>query len=112
LLQAAQFMQRFYSANDQYLQDRSSNSVLGSSVGMPDNLRVSPADGAAIYQINTAITTAGNYTASVTTSAYTLTMAPISGRAMETDACGMFTITSTGVRGVVSATKTRDECWK
>jgi type IV pilus assembly protein PilE len=112
LLQAAQFMQRFYAANDQYLQDRASNGVLGSGVGMPDNLRVSPADGTALYQLNTAIASAGSYTASVTTTAYTLTMAPITGRSMAADACGMFSITSTGIRGVVGATKTRDECWK
>lgn len=112
LLQAAQFMQRFYAANDQYVQDRSSNSVLGSSVGMPDNLRKSPADGTAIYQLNTSITTSGNYTATVSVSAYTLTMAPISGGPAASDPCGMLTITSTGVRGVASATKTRDECWK
>lgn len=112
LLAAAQFMQRFYAANDQYIQDRASNSVLGTSVGMPDSLRVSPASGTALYQINTAITSAGNYTASLSVSAYTLTMAPITGRSAATDACGMFTITSTGIRGVASATKTRDECWK
>ncbi|MEI8169010.1 MAG: type IV pilin protein [Rhodoferax sp.] len=112
LLQAAQFMQRFYAANDAYDSDRGSNSVLGSGVGMPDGLRKSPADGTALYQLNTAITTAGSYTATVSVSAYTLTMAPISGGAAANDACGMFTITSTGVRGVASATKTRDECWK
>lgn len=112
LLQAAQYMQRFYAANDQYLQDRASNNILGSSVGMPDSLRVSPSDGTALYQLNTAVASAGNYTASITTTAYTLTMAPISGRSAATDPCGMFTITSTGVRGVASATKTRDECWK
>ena len=112
LVQAAQFMQRFYAANDRYDQDRAGNSVLGSSVGMPDNLRKSPADGTALYQLNTSITTAGNYTATVTATGYTLTMAPITGGSAATDACGMFTITSTGVRGVASATKTRDECWK
>jgi type IV pilus assembly protein PilE len=112
LLQAAQFMQRFYAANDQYAQDRAGNSVLGSSVGMPDNLRKSPADGTALYQLNSSITTAGNYTATLSTTAYTLTMAPISGGKAASDACGMFTITSTGIRGVASATKTRDECWK
>lgn len=114
LLQAAQFMQRFYAANDQYAEDRGGNSVLGSSVGMPDNLRRSPADGTAVYQLNTSITTAGNYTATFSTSpvAYTLTMAPITGGVAASDACGMFTITSVGVRGVASATKTRDECWK
>ena len=112
LLQAAQFMQRFYAANDQYDQDRSGNSVLGSGVGMPESLRKSPSDGTAVYQLNSSITSAGNYTATVTTSAYTLTMAPISGLSAESDACGMFTITSAGVRGVAGATKTRDECWK
>lgn len=112
LLQAAQFMQRFYAANDQYLQDRAANNILGTSVGMPDNLRVSPADSTALYQLNTAIAAAGNYTASVTTTAYTLTMAPITGRPMAADGCGMFTISSTGIRGVAGATKTRDECWK
>ena len=112
LLQAAQFMQRFYAANDQFLQDRASNSVLGAAVGMPDNLRRSPGDGTALYQLNTSITGGGNYTATVTTTAYTLTMAPISGGVAASDACGMFTITSAGVRGVAGATKTRDECWK
>lgn len=112
LLQAAQFMQRFYAANDQYDQDRTGGSVLGSGVGMPEALRKSPSDGTAVYQLNTSITTAGNYTATVTTSAYTLTMAPISGLGADNDACGMFTITSAGVRGVSGATKTRDECWK
>ena len=112
LLQAAQFMQRFYAANDQYVQDRAANGVLGTSVGMPENLRRSPADSTAIYQLNTAIAAAGNYTASVTTTAYTLTMAPITGRSMAADACGMFTISSTGIRGVAGATRTRDECWK
>ena len=113
LVQAAQFMQRFYAANDGYDQDRGGNSVLGTPpLGMPEVLRRSPPDGAAIYQLNTAITTAGNYTATVSVSAYTLTMAPITGTSVATDACGMFTLTSAGVRGVAGATKTRDECWK
>jgi type IV pilus assembly protein PilE len=117
LLQAAQFMQRFYAANDSYSADRNNGSVLGDvtatpPVGMPECLRRSPADGTALYQLNTAITTSGNYTATVSASAYTLTMAPISGGNMAADPCGMFTITSTGVRGVAGATKTRDECWK
>ena len=112
LLQAAQFMQRFYAANDAYDTDRGGNSVLGSGVGMPDGFRKSPADGTALYQLNTAITTSGNYTATVSASAYTLFMAPITGTNMASDPCGIFTITSAGVRGVSGATKTRDECWK
>lgn len=112
LIQAAQFMQRYYAANDSFAADRSGNGILDTNFGMPTNLRRSPADGTALYQLNTSITTADTYTATVTVSAYTLTMAPISGRAAAADACGMFTITSTGVRDVSGATKTRDECWK
>ena len=109
LVQAAQFMQRFYAANDSYVQDRRGNSVLDV---MPDALKRSPADGSAVYQINTATAAAGNYTATLSVSAYTLTMAPITGTRAATDACGRFTLTSAGVRGVAGGTKTRDECWK
>ena len=113
LLQAAQFMQRFYAANDRYNLDRGDNSVLGiPPLGMPETLRKSPADGVAVYQLNSAIAAAGNYTATVSPSAYLLTMAPVTGGVAAADACGMFTITSAGVRGVASATKTRDECWR
>ena len=117
LLGGAQFMQRFYSANDRYDQDRSGNSVFDATAGMPANLKVSPADSSAVYQLNTAITTAGNYTASVSISAYTLTMAPISGGSAANDNCGMFTLTSIGQRGVIvggaaGSTTLRDTCWK
>ena len=113
LVMAAQFMQRFYSANDRFDQDRAGNSVFDNANGMPANLKRSPADSGPYYQLFTSITTVQtNHTATVNTSAYTLTMAPISTGPMAADPCGMFTITSTGVKGVTGATKTRDECWK
>jgi type IV pilus assembly protein PilE len=98
LLQAAQFMQRFYAANDQYKYDRGSNLV---SEKMPANLMRSPADGQQIYQL----------TVDATATAYTLTMAPLAGTPLASDACGSFTLTSTGVRGVTGS-KPRDDCWK
>jgi type IV pilus assembly protein PilE len=109
LLQAAQFMQRFYAANDRFDQDRAGTSVVGV---MPVALTVSPADGPALYQLNTAIVAATTATFTVSTSAYTLTMAPIAGQSMANDGCGMYTLSSTGVRGVSGNTLTRDECWK
>ena len=112
LVQAAQFMQRFYAANDRFDQDRAGNGVLNAATGMPLGLQKSPAEGTAVYQLNTSITTANSYTATVTVSSYTLTMAPISDGPAASDDCGMFTLTSTGVRGVASASKSRDECWK
>jgi type IV pilus assembly protein PilE len=98
LLQAAQFMQRFYTANDQYKDDRGGNNI---TTQMPANLKRSPADGTQVYGL----------TIDATVSAYTLTMAPLSGSAMAADPCGSFTLTSTGVRGVTGS-KSRDECWK
>jgi type IV pilus assembly protein PilE len=109
LTQAAQYMQRFYSANDSYLQDRAGTPATNV---MPEQLKKSPADGTAIYQLNSAIAAAGNYTATLSVTAYTLSMAPVSGGPAASDPCGIFTLTSTGVRGVTSATKSRDECWK
>jgi type IV pilus assembly protein PilE len=117
LLQATQFMQRFYTANDSYSADRGGNDVVSA---MPANLKKSPSDdGTAVYQLNTSVTTAGSYTATVTVNAYTLTMAPISGGAAASDACGMFTITSSGVRDCTvngaqcsATTGLREKCWK
>ena len=100
LMQAAQFMQRFYTANDQYKDSRSGGTVQDA---MPANLKRAPADGQKYYDL----------TIDASVSAYTLTMVPVAGSSMATDPCASFTLTSTGVRGVSSgATKTRDECWK
>lgn len=98
LLQAAQFMQRFYTANDQYVNDRAGNNI---STQMPANLMRSPTDGVQVYAL----------TVDATVGAYTLTMAPVTGGPLATDACGSFTLTSTGVRGVTGP-RSRDECWK
>ena len=99
MLQAAQFMQRFYSANDNYANARSGETV---TTAMPSNLQRSPADGPlAIY----ALTIASNATS------YTLTMAPTTAGGMAADTCGSFTLTSTGARAV-TGTRSRDDCWK
>jgi type IV pilus assembly protein PilE len=110
LLQAAQFMQRFYTANDQYLQDRANNNV---STQIPANLNQSPADSTdttALYTLNIP-------SADLTVSTYTLQMVPVAGGSMSNDECGTFSLASTGVRGVVvggsaGSTTLRDKCWK
>ena len=99
LLQVAQFMQRFYTANDRYDLDRSGGQVIDK---IPDGLKRSPADGTQLYQLSV----------DASTTAYTLTMAPLSGKSMANDKCGSYTLTSTGTRGVTGATLSRDECWK
>lgn len=105
LIQAAQFMQRFYSANDSYSTDRASNGVF---TVMPSTLQQSPPDGTAIYQLDTT---------APSTNSYTLSIVPVSGGPAANDKCGTLTLTSTGVRGCkisgnACTTAQRDECWK
>lgn len=82
LLQAQQFMERFYVANDSYMTDRA-----GTGVALPASLQNAPAD-------------SPRYTLGVVASAsnaYKLTAAPIAGTA---DAlCGSLTLTNTGIKG-------------
>lgn len=108
LMQTAQFMQRFYAANDNYMEDRS-----GAPVGtkIPANLKQSPADSTAQYNITVT---------DVTVSGYMLKAIPVAGGPMAKDECGSLTLSSTGVRGIGSATggtttfttAQRDKCWK
>ena len=109
LLQVAQFMQRFYAANDSFKQDRSANAVIDQ---VPGNLKQSPGDptSPALYAL--AIPTA-----SLDEMKFTLQMAPVAAGKMASDECGTFTLTSTGVRGVivgeaVGNATLRDSCWK
>lgn len=119
LVQVAQFMQRFYAANDSYLTDRAGTSVSDSSTGVPTstifgNLLHSPADGTALYDLNIP---QGTSTLPLTSAAsFTIRMVPVTGGKMATDKCGTFTLNSLGVRGITNlptgSTATRDECWK
>lgn len=104
LVQVAQFMQRFYTANDQYQYDRSATVVFDR---IPAGLKQSPADGTALYTLAVV----------ATATTFELTMSPEAGLSMAGDDCGSFTLTSTGVRGVtvsgvVGSATLRDKCWK
>jgi len=100
MLQAAQFMQRFYAANDRFDQDRATNTnTAGERV--PANLKRSPADGTELYSL----------TVQATANSYTITAVPLVGTSMSADACGSLTLTSSGVRGVTGSLP-RDTCWK
>lgn len=113
LVQVAQFMQRFYAANDSYLEDRATptpNPVLGQ---VPAGLKVSPADGTKLYDLTIPLGAAPLTNAM----SFTIRMVPVAGGKMANDECGTFTLTSTGLRGVIVAgsdgsTTLRDTCWK
>jgi type IV pilus assembly protein PilE len=107
LMQAVQYMQRFYSANDSFATDR-----VGAPAALPGPLAQSPGDatGTGInYQLQLG-------SGALLTSTYFLIYAtPING--MAGDECGVYQIDSQGLRSVLvnGATDTgavRDKCWK
>lgn len=107
LVQVAQFMQRFYVANDNFSTDRAGNNVFDR---VPVNLLRSPADGVPIYNLTVPAAT-------LSPTSYEVRMVPVAAGVMGNDACGSFTLTSTGVRGVsvggvAGTTSQRDTCWK
>lgn len=107
LVQAAQFMQRFYAANDSFAKDRADNDVLGQ---MPANLLQSPADNAKAYDLAIPQDT-------LTATSFELRMVPVTGGMMDGDKCGTFTLNSAGARGVLLVEGAgdialRDTCWR
>lgn len=107
LLQVAQFMQRFYAANDNYESDRAGNGV---RTQIPANLLKSPADSEAIYTLEIPVLT-------LTRSKFEIHMKPVASGPMASDKCGTFALSSLGARsviveGVSNTTALRDSCWK
>lgn len=87
LLEAAQFMERYYTAQSTY-----------ETATLPPRLASSPAGGPAPNYTLTATTTAG---------AYTLTATPLFA-----DPCGALVLSSTGVRSRLGSGLTVAECWR
>lgn len=111
LMQAAQYMQRFYAANDRFDADRTGAQTVFAI--MPPNLLRAPADGDALYEISAL----GANASSATSTTFTLIMRPVGGGAMETDKCGAYTMTQTGAKGNLvggAALGTNDvtACWR
>jgi type IV pilus assembly protein PilE len=100
LTQAAQYVHRFYAANDSYSTARN-----GDAISLPARLSQAPTDGNALYQLDTA-----NSVFNAT--GFTLVFKPVGG--MAADPCGSFTLDNTGVKGITgnSSSMTRDDCWR
>lgn len=100
LMEAAQYMQRFYAANGRYDID-----LGGAASALPATLQHAPKDGGVVF-----------YDLSLTTArtTYTITAARSTSGVMANDPCGSFTITNTGRKGLDGndASKTIDHCWK
>lgn len=97
LQENAQYMQRFYAANNRYDQ-----TLAGAPPVLPRT--VSPTNGTATYNL-------GFAQGSPTRTTFVLEARPVG--TMANDKCHILTLTNTGVRGVgTSATDTVANCWK
>ena len=99
LLQADQYMKKFYASNDSYAADRG-----GATSALPARLQISPPEATAgdeLYAITISAKTGTSFTLSATPKG-----------AMTGDKCGTFTIDQTGRKGVTNNTDTRDACWR
>ncbi|MBC7699654.1 MAG: type IV pilin protein [Massilia sp.] len=103
MLEAAQFMQRFYSAHNSYKTQINGTTA----VVLPDSMSRSPknsTDSTKQYSISLP---ANNLSATT----FTLQAEPTGS--MASDKCGTLTLTQTGVKGVATdATATVKDCWK
>jgi type IV pilus assembly protein PilE len=109
LSQAAQYMQRFYAANDRYDADRTGAQTIWAT--MPPALMKAPTEGTQLYEISNT----GANASSATQSTFTLIMRPLTTASMANDKCGGFTLTQAGVKGVTAAGATNAliaECWR
>ena len=115
LVQVAQFMQRFYAANDSFSFDRATPPN-GVTNFVPSNLTQSPAPTGAgstkLYDLVIQTVNSGSFE---------IRMVPVDGGRMSNDQCGAFSLDSTGKRGIVlagvlytdsSAQPLINTCWK
>jgi type IV pilus assembly protein PilE len=112
LLQAGQYMQRFYAANDRYDTDRANANTIWAV--LPPALMRAPADGQQLYEIADS-TGAVATRSTAATSTFNLIMRPLTTGAMANDACGGFILTQAGVRSVTAPGATTaqiTECWR
>lgn len=103
LLEAAQYMQRFYSQNDRFDLVNDGGST---AVDLPAPLKTVPRGSAAGEQdYNISLK-------SVDSRTFTLQAVPAAGSMMASDKCGTFQINNVGQRTLDGATATVESCWK
>lgn len=98
LMQAAQIMERSYTTNGCYNKTSPANCV-----AQTGSDTTAPASGSSYYTISFV-------TNSLTSGAFTLQAVPTG--AMTGDACGTYTLTSTGVQALTGNTLTVADCWQ
>ena len=95
LLEAQHYMERYYSANGQYLSPANAAPVL------PQRLQQVPTQGSVRYRLSVREASVNSY----------LVQAVPEG-SMAGDVCGSLTINQTGLRGVLNSNRSVAECWR
>ncbi len=99
LVEAAQFMERFYTDNFCYSNLRTATGCDGTGVALPAALEESPKDGATKYY---------DIQLAATQTTFTLQAAPIGS--FSDPVCGTLSLTNTGLKS--SSYGTVDQCWR
>ena len=95
LLESQHFMERYYSANGQYLSPANAVPLL------PQRLQGIPSQGTVRYQLSVREATVKSYV-----------LQAVPEGSMAGDICGSLTINQTGLRGVLNSTRSVAECWR
>lgn len=100
LLEASQWMERFYTENNRYDQN-----LGGTAVALPTSLASSPKEGTTKYYNLSFVS------GSLAQNAYTLRAVPISTTDQNNDQCKTLTLTNLGVKGLSGSSASVDDCW-
>jgi len=95
LLESQHFMERYYSANGQYL------SPANAVPSLPQRLQGIPSQGTVRYQLSVSEATLNSYV-----------LQAVPKGSMTGDVCGSLTINQAGLRGVLNSTRSVAECWR
>ena len=95
LLESQHFMERYYSANGQYLSPANAIPLL------PQRLQGIPSQGTVRYQLSVREATLNSYV-----------LQAVPEGSMAGDVCGILTINQAGLRGVLNSTWSVAECWR
>ena len=100
LMEAAQFMQRYYATNNRYDEDLNGDDIQASDLAYTN-------DGGLQY-------TVGFDTNSPTATSYKLVATPVANSMMDGDKCGSFTLNQLGTKGMndANAGLAVKDCWK
>ncbi len=108
LLQAAQWMERFYTENNCYSKPEYKDGVKDCSKNTNSDFSFtkSPIDGGTTQHYDISL-------AAVAQNTFTLNAAPTSGTDQTKDKCQTLTLTNTGAKDVTGgATMTKEDCWR